>query len=292
MKAPRFEAIQRRWQGKAEVFYVYSREAHPRAAQSARLNAFADELARRDRDGDRVVTRVEYAGLGPRWMFDAFDLDHDGAVHAHELLAARRIDQFKGFEKPSTYAQRVAAATRFRGEIAGDIPVLVDEMDDRVGRAYGGLPNSAFVIAADGRVTRKWAWADASAVDAELARLVDGRPTVRAGSPAPDWSLLDAARAAAADTSRPLLVQLTAPGCGACDTMRATTLQHPSVKSALRAVHVVTLSVANDSAWALFESLGFHGTPAFALVGPDGTVRARAEGVHDVPRFLAFLRMR
>src|SRR5262245_6343940 len=110
MKTPRFEELAKRWAGKAQVYFVFSEEAHPRAAANERLNGFAMQLARRDKDGDGAVTVIEYGDFGPRFMFDAFDVDRDGVVRSHELLSARRIGQFADVDDAKTKPERVALA--------------------------------------------------------------------------------------------------------------------------------------------------------------------------------------
>jgi thiol-disulfide isomerase/thioredoxin len=285
MKTPRFEALAKKWQGRASFLFVYSGEAHPKAASSEPLNQFADRLAAMDTDGDHAVSLAEYRG--PRFMFDAFDLDGDGVVRSHELLAARRIDQFRGFAAPTSFTERAEAAARFRREVPGEIPLLVDELDDRTAKAFGGLPNSAFVFARGGRLATKMAWADAHAVDVALSELLGAPPSPP--PPAPTGPLLGEALGAARRAGRPLLLHFTAPGCPACRTM-AGALASPAVSQSLAAVHHVTLSVDEDAAWALFESLGLSATPGFVLFGADGKVRARAQGLQDPAAFQRFLR--
>ena len=288
MKAPRFEEIAQRYRGKADVYYVFSDEAHPRAASSAQLNAFADALWKMDADGDGRVEKREFHG--PPYMFDAFDLDHDGVVQAYELLAARRIDDFKAFAAPTSYAQRVHVVDRFREEVRGSIRVLVDEMDGRTARAFGGLPNMAFVIDGAGVVRDKQAWADAQGVDTALAKLIGMAAPATLESKI-DWSTVAVARARALEARRLLLVEFTAPGCPACRAMSSGPLADAAVKSALGTVERITLGVENDAHWGLFEGLGLHATPAFVLVdAADGRVRARLEGAQSKETFLRFLR--
>ena len=285
MKTPRFEALAQKFKGRATFFFVYSGEAHPLAASSEQLNKFADALAAMDADGDHAVSRAEYHG--PRYMFDAFDLDGDGVVRSHELLAARRIDQFRQFAAPTSYAERARAAARFRREVPGAIPLLVDEMDDRTAKSFGQLPNSAFVLARGGRVAAKMAWADAHAVEAVLAGLVGAPPPLPL--PPPSGPLIARAQDAARRAGRPLLLHFTAPGCPACSAMAATLATRPATE-ALSAVHHLTVSVDDDAAWALFESLGLSATPGFVLFASDGHVRARTQGATDAAAFAAFLR--
>ena len=286
MKTPRFEELARRWAGRAEVYFVFSEEAHPRAAANERLVAFAEQLEKLDRDGDGNVTLAEYGTFGPRFMFDAFDIDHDGVVKSHELLAARRIAQFGAIDEATTLDARVALARRFRTEVPGSIPILVDPIGNPTSTAYGQLPDSAYVIGTDRKVTLKLAWAAVNDVERELARLT-GTPPVVAREPdlAPIAPQLDAARRA----DQRVLVELVAPGCDACRRTDET-LTDPAVKDALAHFSVARLGIEQDTAWRMFEQLDLAATPAFVILDPDGKVVARAQGYHDRARLLEFLR--
>lgn len=288
MKLPRFEALSERWKGKAQFYIVYSREAHPHARSSERLNRFADQVQARDRNGDGTVTVAEYGDLGPRYMLDAFDIDHDGEVRSYELLAARRLDQFKEIEAPTTFDQRLALARRLREEVPGAIPILVDGIDDAVATGYGGLPNMAYVISTDGRVSFKIAWAAVADVERELSRLT-GATVAPPPVAAPDLGLVRPELAAAAAAHRPLLIEFTALGCHACEAM-ARTLAEPDVQAALARYQLAKLGIEHDAAWALFESLQLAATPAFVIMSQDGARLATLEGARDRDAVRAFLR--
>lgn len=288
MKLPRFEALAQRWRGKAQLYIVYSREAHPHARSSQRLNGFADQVQARDRNGDGTVTVAEYGDLGPRYMLDAFDLDHDGEVRSYELLAARRLDQFQAIDAPTTMDQRMALARRLRDEVPGAIPILVDGLDDAVATSYGGLPNMAYVIAPDGRVSFKIPWAAGADVERALVQLT-GATITPPPRPAPDLTLVRAQLAAATAAHKPLLIELTALGCHACEAM-ATTLAEPAVQSDLARYQLVQLGLEHDDAWSLFESLPLAATPSFVVMSPDGAVLATLQGARDRDAVQAFLR--
>lgn len=288
MKTPRFEELARRWHGKAEIYFVFSEEAHPHADNNARLRAFAAKVQSLDVDHDGAVTLAEYGTAGPRFMFDAFDVDHDGVVQSNELLAARRVEQFKDVEEPRTIEERTALARKFRAEVPGAIPVLIDPIDNRTSKAYGELPNSAFVIGPDGRVAMKQVWAATRDVDRELARLT-GAPAPAPAAP-PDLSSLAPQLASAKARGARVLVDFVSPGCDACKRMDATTLADADVQRALAAgFEVVRLGVEHDAAWKLFEDLDLAATPAFVIVGADGTIGERRQGMQDRAAFLAFL---
>ncbi|MCW5802175.1 MAG: thioredoxin family protein [Deltaproteobacteria bacterium] len=280
MKTPRFEELARRWQGVATVLFVYVDEAHPKAASSERLQGFADKVRALDKNGDGAITLEEYGTTGPRYMFDAFDVDHDGIVRSHEIIAAQRIDQFRNVPVPQTIEQRTALARNFRAEVPGAIRVVVDPLDNPTAKAYGPLPNFAYVIGKDGTVTFKQGWAAVRDVERELRRLTQAAPS--APPREPDLSELPAS------AGRPILVELVAPGCAACARVEEA-LETPDVARALRAYEVVKLSVDEDPAWRLFDELGLAATPAFVIVDRGAVVR-RVEGAITRDRLLAFLR--
>lgn len=165
--------------------------------------------------------------------------------------------------------------------------MLIDPIDNRTSVAYGGLPNSAYVIARDGRVTSKLAWASVLQVEQELARMTGAPPPV---AEPPDLTPIAASLATAKQSGKPLLLELVSPGCDACRAMDETTLADASVKQALAAgFEVIRLGVEHDAAWRLFEQLDLSATPAFVQIAPDGTIGERRQGLQDRDRFLEFL---
>jgi thiol-disulfide isomerase/thioredoxin len=289
MKLPALEALARRWAGRATVLVVYQSEAHPAARASERLNGFADQVQACDRSGDGTISVAEYGNLGARYMFDAFDLDHDGEVRSHELLAARRLEQFHEIAAPTTAAERAALAARLRAEVPGAIPFLIDGLDDATATAYGGLPNMAFVIGADGRVAAKLPWAAVPDLDRAVAATLGVAPPPAAPIPAGAFVALDAPRAAARAAKKPLLVRFTAPGCAACVELDATLAKAP-VRRALARFHVVELAVDRDDAWAAFQALGLDHTPALVTFDRTGEPSRSLQGAQDVDAVATLLR--
>jgi Iodothyronine deiodinase len=55
--------------------------------------------------------------------------------------------------QPGDKDERNTAAERCCTVLKMSMPVLVDEMDDRVGHAYSGMPDRLYVIDRQGRVT-------------------------------------------------------------------------------------------------------------------------------------------
>jgi hypothetical protein len=59
------------------------------------------------------------------------------------------------FAQPRTREERVGVAARCCQALEMTIPLLVDEIDDRVGHAYSGMPDRLYIVGRDGRVVYK-----------------------------------------------------------------------------------------------------------------------------------------
>ena len=282
MKTPRFEELAQRYRDDARFFIVYSREAHPDARGADRLAEVAQKVKGWDGDGDGVVTRDEFRG-NP-FMWQALDFDADGKLVAKDFLTVEKIRDYKGFAQPSTLDERKAAARRFRDEVPGPTPILIDDMDNAVTKAYGGKPNNAVVIDRGCGMHTELDWANVPAVETALADLT-GRPAPKP-RPEPDWSVLEDALAAAG--SKPLLVQFTSPGCPACERTKET-LADPAVAKAMKRFAFEQVGIETDAVWALFEALELGATPAFVVVEPGPTVSRVGQGFHDKAAMLALL---
>jgi hypothetical protein len=57
--------------------------------------------------------------------------------------------------QPQDPSARTAVAQRCGAALQISMPLLVDEIDDRVGHAYSGMPDRLYVIDRDGRVAYK-----------------------------------------------------------------------------------------------------------------------------------------
>ena len=58
-------------------------------------------------------------------------------------------------KQPTTAKERTAVAKACCESLGITMPMVVDEMDDRVGHAYSGMPDRLYVLDADGRVVYK-----------------------------------------------------------------------------------------------------------------------------------------
>jgi hypothetical protein len=58
-------------------------------------------------------------------------------------------------KQPTTAKERVAVAKTCCASLGITMPMVVDEMDDRVGHAYSGMPDRMYVLDSEGRVAYK-----------------------------------------------------------------------------------------------------------------------------------------
>jgi len=80
---------------------------------------------------------------------------------------------FEAIAPPQTLEERVALAKLYASEYGIRWPIVVDEMDDHVFRAYGEPFTATFMVDRDGRIAFKGTWVPPKIVEAELKRLLD-----------------------------------------------------------------------------------------------------------------------
>jgi hypothetical protein len=59
------------------------------------------------------------------------------------------------FRQPQSGEERAGVAAKCCAALEMTIPLVVDELDDRVGNAYSGMPDRLYVLSRDGRVVYK-----------------------------------------------------------------------------------------------------------------------------------------
>ena len=59
------------------------------------------------------------------------------------------------YAQPTSYEERVALANVCHEKLQMSIPLMVDEIDDRVGHAYSGMPSRLYVIDTEGKIAYK-----------------------------------------------------------------------------------------------------------------------------------------
>jgi len=67
--------------------------------------------------------------------------------------------RFIEIEQPERYEERKALAEKACDELHIATTVVIDDMENTVRQAYGGLPNSAYIIDKGGSIVHKEAWA-------------------------------------------------------------------------------------------------------------------------------------
>jgi len=66
---------------------------------------------------------------------------------------------FADIDQPETYDERKFLAQRTCDDLHPATMIVLDEMDNAVRTAYGGLPNSAYIIDKGGKIVHKEGWA-------------------------------------------------------------------------------------------------------------------------------------
>ncbi|MFC1530012.1 deiodinase-like protein [Gemmatimonadota bacterium] len=82
--------------------------------------------------------------------------------------------QFANIQQPETYGERQVLAQRTCDELTVATTIVIDGMDNAVREAYGGLPNSAYIIDKGGRIVHKEGWAAPDGWDEHLDKLLGG----------------------------------------------------------------------------------------------------------------------
>ncbi len=85
---------------------------------------------------------------------------------------------FLGIGQSKDYDQRKDYARACRKDHGMDMPILIDTMDGKVQKTYGGLPNNVIVIDKDGNIAAKKRWNDPLFVELALHDLVEDPPRV------------------------------------------------------------------------------------------------------------------
>ncbi len=93
-------------------------------------------------------------------------------AHWYEVYV-REAHPGERYPAPASVAEKRAHARDFQRLEGIPWPVLVDDLAGTVHRAYGELPNAAYVIDAEGRVAFKDQWASAPALRTALDALLE-----------------------------------------------------------------------------------------------------------------------
>ncbi len=86
--------------------------------------------------------------------------------HAGETRHFRKYEQHKTYEHKKKYAEELVA------EFGMKVPVLIDDLDESVVRAFGRMPNMTFIVDKEGRIAYKADWMEAARVEEMLDALL------------------------------------------------------------------------------------------------------------------------
>ena len=111
-------------------------------------------------------TQVDlWAGLTEKYGLDPVDVFF---VYSRERHPGER--GFRDIKKTKTTEERVSNA-QLLAELT-DIPIMVDPIDESTLRAYGMVPNAAFVVDEDGYIVFKSQWADVNKIEVVLEQML------------------------------------------------------------------------------------------------------------------------
>lgn len=101
---------------------------------------------------------------------ELYTQDYSKAAEWYEIYV-REAHPGENYPAPGSFEEKMAHARDFKRLEDIPWPVLVDDLDGTVHRAYGELPNSAYVINAEGRIAFKDQWASAPTLRTALDEL-------------------------------------------------------------------------------------------------------------------------
>jgi hypothetical protein len=89
--------------------------------------------------------------------------------------------------QPKTFGERAAVATTCSGELKVSVPLLVDDLNDTVAKAYDALPDRLFILRADAKIAYRGAPGprgfNVDEMEKALAKLLQEAKPVNTGAP-------------------------------------------------------------------------------------------------------------
>lgn len=109
------------------------------------------------------VQMVRWSRLATKYRKEPVELF---VIYGRELHPQDR-KKFKAYPLPTSDADKMSYAVEFAK--LGDLPVLVDRLDDATFSTYGKAPNGAFLVDKDGTLVFRGTWAD----DRKMEHMID-----------------------------------------------------------------------------------------------------------------------
>ncbi|MGZ4839678.1 MAG: peroxiredoxin family protein [Terriglobales bacterium] len=88
-------------------------------------------------------------------------------VYVREAHPGEKLGRHQSFD------DKKEAAERFRAEERVKIPILVDDLNGKIHRRYGGLPNPTYIIDKSGRVAFRALWTRPNVIEEALDELLE-----------------------------------------------------------------------------------------------------------------------
>lgn len=150
--------------------------------EGPKVGATAPDFALKTLDGKETVQLTKLVGPKPVVLvfgnftcgpFRALTADVDAIAKRHKdaatfvMVYVREAHPADGWvmksntnvgvevKQPTSYDERVKACGLFNAKLKPSFPVLVDDIDDRVGHGYSGMPGRLYVIDTNGKITYK-----------------------------------------------------------------------------------------------------------------------------------------
>ena len=109
----------------------------------------------------------EYGARGVKFAF----------IYTREAHPGEKYGHHQSFEQKLRNARDMVDAHNIRR------PMLVDDLDGKVHRAYGSLPNMAYIIGGGGKIVYRAAWTDAGNLRLVLDSILESRDRRNNGEP-------------------------------------------------------------------------------------------------------------
>ena len=112
-------------------------------------------------------TAASIAGLNRLYHEYAADDVEFPFVYVREAHPGERLGRHESL------LDKKEAAQRFREEEGIEVPIIVDDLDGRIHRRYGGLPNPTYIIDKSGRVAFRALWTRPNVIEDALDELLE-----------------------------------------------------------------------------------------------------------------------
>jgi peroxiredoxin len=112
-------------------------------------------------------TAASIAGMNELYHEYAGDDVEFFLVYVREAHPGEKLGHHQSFE------EKKQAARQFREEEGMGIPIIVDELNGKIHRKYGGLPNPTYLIDKSGRVAFRALWTRPSVIEDALDELLE-----------------------------------------------------------------------------------------------------------------------